>query len=646
MGRSQAPPVRSSTARPTLARRIAHEDAGAVRWLAMPEWVFDVLPPSGARRGGDPAAHAFARNLDTFVREVVQNANDQRIGDRAPEVHFRFRELSGDALRAFCAKIAWPTLLPHLESAGATRGGRAVGRFLAELGRTGRMLVLTIEDRHTVGLTGDEFDEDSHFRALCKDTLYSHKRHTGAGGSYGLGKSVLWSFSALSTVLFNSVLDGDPRGKKSPRLIGRTELPSHRTDGRWYGGSGWFGTAVAAPGGRRAESVWSLEAALEARDLHLERAERATGTSILIVGFRDPTFEEEPSVDQLHESIRTAAARWFWPAMELASPGLRITSGDVDASAEVDAARTFAEAWRGRDSTRTTLEQPGDVVSRSIPIEVPPPREGGGRATRGEARLIVRLAPETSRHPLNGHVAMFRKPGMVVRYWDRSGVAQGMRPFHAILAAGEARDPAHVTDADRIVERFLRDAEPPGHDLWHPTPALKETWKIGYAKAIKQLEDRVTHELRELLTPAPSHGTRGPERLQKRFPIGRRGDSEGEPSAFRFSGLDARFDGERWSFSGAVSPLRRVHGPWEAIVSLNELGDGGTRLDRIAIAEIECETEGAEVRVVDRVAHVEAAAAVDQVAFRGRSTPVRGVDGVVTEIELEVGGRLALTEAR
>lgn len=36
----------------------------------LPRWVFDALPPSGQRRGGDPSEYAFTRTLDTFVREV------------------------------------------------------------------------------------------------------------------------------------------------------------------------------------------------------------------------------------------------------------------------------------------------------------------------------------------------------------------------------------------------------------------------------------------------------------------------------------------------------------------------------------------------------------------------------------------------
>lgn len=604
----------------------------------MPEWVFDVLPPSGARRGGDPAEHAFRHDLDTFVREVVQNANDQRIGAEAPEVHFRLRELARDELRAFLAKLSWPTLSPHLKAAGATKGGRAVGRFLEELERTERMFVLAVEDRHTVGLTGDESDDDSHFRALCKDTLYSHKRHSGAGGSYGLGKSVLWSFSGISTVLFNSVLHEHPRGKRSPRLIGRTELPSHKVGQQWFGGSGWFGAPVEVEGGARAESVWSLEAALDARDLYLAREERATGTTILLVGFRDPTGEDDASGAALEERMRAAAVRWFWPAMEIASPGLRVCVGDASADPDAEVTRPFVEAWRARHAPARALERAGDVVTRTIPIDLPASR-GGDPPRRGEALLVVRLAPEGARHALTGHVAMFRRPGMVVKYWDRSGLAQGMRPFHALLATGEARDPGNASDTDRAVERFLRDAEPPGHDEWHSTPALKENWKPGYAKALEQLRDRVTSELRELLTPKPSYGSRGPERLQRRFPIGKSGSAESEPSAFKFSDLDASFDGTRWTFSGAVAPKTRTHGAWETTVALVELGDRGVRLDEIDIATFDTDTHGARGVVEGGVARVAADASVDRVAFRGTSRPV-AAEGVA-EIMVEVGGRLA-----
>ncbi len=257
-------------------------------------WVFDELPPSGARRGGNPSEHAFRRDLESLVREVVQNANDQSVA--WPRIGFRLRCLEGEALERYLRAIRFDTLEPHLEGASRARGGAALSDFLEGLRRENRALVLDVEDRGTKGLVGHESEGESHFRALCKDTLYSHKSSEAAGGSYGLGKSVLWTFSGLSTVLFNSVLLETLDGQESPRLIGRTELPSHATeDGTWYTGSGWFGRVAKVRGrGTRAESVWGDEARGAAEALRIDRDPDHTGTTNPNRRLpRNPTREEE-----------------------------------------------------------------------------------------------------------------------------------------------------------------------------------------------------------------------------------------------------------------------------------------------------------------------------------------------------------------
>ncbi|MEQ9498733.1 MAG: hypothetical protein RIT81_17780 [Deltaproteobacteria bacterium] len=603
-------------------------------------WICDELPPSEARRGGDPAEHAFKHDLDTFVREVVQNANDQRVGDKAPEVHFAFHALEGDELTTFLDHLAWSTLEPHLKGAADARGGRSIRRSLEELTKTKRLLLLTIEDRNTVGLLGDESSDDSHFRALCKDTLYSHKQQDiAAGGSYGLGKSVLWSFSGLSTVLFNSVLQTHPRGKKSPRLIGRTELPSHVVGKKGYTGSGWFGVPARRAKGERAESLWSLTAALESRGLYLHRNENATGTTILIVGFRDPTLDEAFDPGGFGERIRAAGATWFWPAMETKSPGLTISANEVMADASTDAdIRPFVECWRQRRSRRATLEQPGHVVIRPITVELPAGQDGT-KKTRATALLVVRLAEETSTSQYLGHVAMFRGPGMVVKYWNRAGAAHGMRPFHAILACGVARAPEAPTEEDQRFERFLRDAEPPGHDEWHSTSALKEGWKLGYKKALDLLKERVTQELRDLLVPKPSAGSRGPERLQKRFPIGKRGTRKVDDSPFNITGLAASFEGGRWTFAGTVQPTAATSGPWQASIGLRELGDRGARLEPVLIESLEVETAEVALAFDGEVVRIDAPAGTEAVPFSGTSVAMDAVRGAA-EVVLDVSGSL------
>ena len=61
------------------------------------KWIFDPLPPSESEGGGDPAEHVFDQDLDTFVREVLQNSKDQRLANSEPvRVSFDFFELEDE----------------------------------------------------------------------------------------------------------------------------------------------------------------------------------------------------------------------------------------------------------------------------------------------------------------------------------------------------------------------------------------------------------------------------------------------------------------------------------------------------------------------------------------------------------------------
>ncbi|HYU14524.1 MAG TPA: hypothetical protein VEL05_00565 [Candidatus Acidoferrum sp.] len=569
------------------------------------QWIFDALPPSGARRGGDPASHVFRQSVRTFVREVVQNAGDQACQDGVPEVHFRFHELAGPELDDFLDALGWTTLEPHLEAAARTRGGRAIKAALDDLRRRNRLLVLAVEDRDTVGLTGDELEGESHFRALCKDTLYSHKQTEGAGGSFGLGKSLLWTFSGFSTVLFNSSLSAHLAGQESPRLIGRAELPTHAVGRSQAGftGSGWLGRRVEGGGQPRAESVWSEEARQLAARLRLARTvEESTGTSILVLGFRDPTADGERSVDELAREIRDAVEREFWPATIM--PHRRLVSwvavggqGHRVVPRDFQLAAPFVECYEQRASETPALVAPGDVVVRSIEVDVPARRDRSEPATRGQVRLCVRLFDEESRHELVGNVALFRGPGMVVRYLDRRSLALSARPFHAVLACGAARDPENPLASDHAIERFLRAAEPPGHDDWETTPVLKEEYQRGYAKALETMRRRLDEALKALVVARPRQGRQGPDRLRRHFPLGQRGAGGSGPSAFRFTGLQARFEAGRWSFAGEIRPATSAP-RWACQVRLVAVGEDGSEVRAIPIARMRI-SDSAEFALTD-----------------------------------------------
>jgi hypothetical protein len=603
-------------------------------------WIFDPTPASGKRRGGNPSEYAFEGDLETFVREVIQNANDQRqangdSNDDQIEVELRLFELVGERFEDFKSAIAWPTLSPHLNGARAVDGESLLAQYMQELEETGRMLLLRVEDRNAVGLTGEEFEDRSHFTALCKDDLVSHKQDNSAGGSYGLGKSLLWSFSGLSTVLFCSNLHEDPPGHESPRLIGRSELASHQADTddneQWYTGSGWFGRRVVVHDrAQRAESVWSDGARDLAESLYLSRPS-VSGTSILVTGFRDPTDEVNRPVRDLVSSMHDAAGKFFWPALTRSYDELAVEVGSEDevfevTPDEVSEIAPFVECYRKLDNATLDVEEfrdPGSIIRREIPFEIPERRDGKHHGTTGRVTLIVRLASGVEEKDLLDHVAMVRGPGMVVRYWRKSNLSMGARPFHAVLLAGHAHPPEHrEPGVDADTENFLRASEPPGHDKWKSTQALKSAYKRGYATALINLHQKITKVLKSLVVAQPASGKRGPDKLRKRFPLPsvQEPDTPNPPAArpFHFQQFQATFDGERWHFEGSVH-TDEEHDGWRLQLSLWSVSEEGEQLANIGIEGLSPGSIPRSMQISEPTAELVFDSTVSELQFSGRS---------------------------
>ncbi len=235
---------------------------------------------------------------------------------------------------------------------------------------------------------------------------------------------------------------------------------------------------------------------------------------------------------------------------------------------------------------------------------------------------------------------------MVIDYWDRSHVAVNACPFHAALICGEARNPRNPTAVDSALEEFLRLAEPPAHDDWQSTEKLREAYKQGYLKAIKQLKADVKDVLANLTTPETSGSERGPDRLSRRFPIdprGRGGLSGGSGrgiSPLHFHDLDGEFVDDRWRFTGTIEPSVQTHDGWDCVVSLHRLGEGGDRLDVVPLSELTVESFDTTIEELDggRFA-IDAGKSISNVEFTGRSAVVDDAADI-GEVELGLKGTL------
>jgi transcriptional regulator with XRE-family HTH domain len=513
-------------------------------------WWFRPAPADGGRDFGNANIFATPPDIPTLVRELGQNSSDaaQRIGSSPARVHMRYAliELTKGSSQydKFLNVIDFPRLRAHIERAGQGRA-RVSAKLrdgLRRIDSEESLFLLRADDYGTIGLPGEELDptaddegqRSSPYAALVRNNLDNWKQTSLDGGSFGLGKAVLWNCSDLSTVLFASRIPGEARGM---RVVGRTELTWHAWGGRQWAGPGWFGTAELG------HSLWINESEF-LRELQLDRestlppgvdVHAVGGTSALVLAFKDPEAEARPDINTLMTEISRAAAENFFPA--IISDRLRVrvehlVDGQLRSAVDVDPDRfvpEFCDSLRKHRAGEVTeeLERPGEVTRKVITLRVPGTREDAEglepytTEMSAQCYLLVRLdenEAEGADPKLANTVAMVRGRNMVTQYLNRDGVAMGARTFHAILLAGDA---AGTDPGQLAAEQFLRLAEPPAHSDWSYQPALKVNFKPGSKQRLKDLKDDITKALREAVKPEVVAEDEGPEELRRLLQFGK-----------------------------------------------------------------------------------------------------------------------------
>jgi hypothetical protein len=557
------------------------------------DWIFDPLPASGAVHGGLAQAQVFENTIDSFVREVLQNARDQRVSNEPVRVRFLLEELADADLDEFLNAIQWSALREHLDAVAAADQITISPRIRAnlhELDNHGRLRLMRIDDFGTKGLTGGEDESDSNFNALCRHTLVTSGGRRESGGSFGLGKSVLWRFSGVSTVLFASTLSDPPMRL---RFFGRTLLTYHKTPSGDWEGSGWLGATQQRVNGSRAVSVFDAEAQALTDAARLAREDTTPGTSILVLSFDDPTRETDPEVPDLCREIVESTARWFWPALqagqlEVAVEG-RVGAGTVySASADItDEIRPFVKAQEAAAADDARVGEPGQVAERVVGLNVPAQRPEQVRdplaSAKASGRLRLRLA-ETDETAHANTVALQRGTGMVVQYFvpRRRSIAE--QAFHASLTMGLA----HGADAsDKAAEQFLRAAEPVAHQSWvSTTDRIHAEYQLGASKGLRDFEEEIALSIADMLREPPPDSAKGPEALRRLFPIPGIGGGSVTREPFRLTNAVAVLHDDRWRFSGSYSRSSDTPDAWRFRVALELDQEDGTAGERIAIESL------------------------------------------------------------
>jgi hypothetical protein len=578
-------------------------------------WCFDPVPPSGARQGGDPAQFVFEPDLSALVRETLQNSNDQlAVGAEQVVVALREVRLDGARLRRLQEAFDWGTLRTHVASVEV-----AADRF-----RTGLEMMdgdsipgLWIEDRGTTGLVGEEMGS-GNFAALCRDRLFSEKQRAEAGGSFGLGKAVLWRFSTVSTVAFYSrIAEGPHAGRE--RFIIKTSLPFHETpNGGEHAGDGWYGRIEESDRGARAVSLWDQQARAAASQLDARPfVEGETGTSILILGFDDPAVEAPGADDGIEARLRSEARRSFWPALSRDRLGVSVGTSLIGLQdATVEARLSAMLATYDRFGEVSQLTNPEQIVVERITARIPAARNGEHPALDVVADVVIQLARDDEEDV--GLLWCFRRPGMIIERRDLRQISLAARPFRALLICGEAvRD---EPDNRSELEVFLKTAEPPSHDRWAPTPRLKERYKTGWKVGLQRLMSAADEAVRKHVAITTETSEGGPEKLRRLFKVGTVGGGRAE-SEFHFRDLRAEVVRGAWHFHAKVLPNLPTKSAWNTVVDVEFPEERGRGSSRGTIAAVD--VEGADHELVDGRAHIAAPPGTEYVDIHGRTDPRR-----------------------
>lgn len=408
------------------------------------QWVFENNPPMGGATG-----EAFTNTLassgmspaSVLAREAVQNSVDAHAeGEQKVRVDFVAKALSGNPKRAFVEAAGLNRIASRADKLGFKEPN-----CIGTLDKDGVALnLLYINDYNTTGLQGDPDDSDSKFVRFLLSLGDGGKEHTehGTGGSYGFGKSVYSSNSAILTIYaYSRTLDGS--GKPTSILFGCGYYRKHKHDDAGYTGRAWYGVDATGPGANAQQIVRPFRDA-EADALAVKlgfdaRGDDQFGTSVLIV---------DAMVDVA--GILTGIEDWWWPRLLSALLDIQV----VDATGEVSYPRP-----RKREDLRPFLEA-FETATKKSPADGKrtfyKPFNRSEESDIGACGFVVigqndSNVPTVPEERLDS-VALIRSPLMVVSYYRQWNIGT------PALAGAFL--------ADDAIDDILRAAEPPAHDRW------------------------------------------------------------------------------------------------------------------------------------------------------------------------------------
>jgi hypothetical protein len=443
-------------------------------------WLFHVSDPMGGAVGeayantlaspGMPPAHVLAR-------EAIQNSVDAGNGKKVA-VRFRSDSLSGARKATFVEAAGLSDIAARTEELKLTGPN-----CLHTLDKPRAAIpLLYVEDYNAVGLSGQAHDDNSNFYRLLLslgDRSEVRTAQGSRGGSYGFGKSVYSSSSAIRTIFAYTRFQTDD-GNEVTRVFGCGYFVSHAFKKAKYSGRAWLGSKDRKDelGRVVVDPLEGVAADSLAKKLGFTiRNDGELGTSILIVDAAVNT-----------ETVIRGVEEWWWPRLEDGKLDVEIQDPDgtlhYPKPKKNEALRPFIEAFeiaKGRAAAKAGNQkfapfnrEDGIAMGTCGFVVVPVAKDG--------TTLVVQS------NRLNS-VALIREPQMVVAY-------------HVVSQALPSVVGVYLAPEEKTVEAILRKSEPPAHDRWDPDSTNLRDDSGKNQRLVKSILSRIQQGLRRFQTEA------------------------------------------------------------------------------------------------------------------------------------------------
>lgn len=439
---------------------------------------------------GGAAGEAYANTLKSpgmhpehvLARESIQNSVDAGINGLKVKVCFRASALTGAKKQVFVEAAGLHTIAARASAL------ELAPNCLGMLDKPKKALqLLYVEDYNAEGLSGDPHDKGSNFYRLLLSLGDRSKSRTarGTGGSYGFGKSVYSSSSAIQTIFAYTRFRTGNGDEECTRIFGCGYYASHEFKKTMYSGRAWLGSKERTDDKGRAIVDPLQDAKADALALKLGfkvRVQGECGTSILIV---------DAAVNV--PAIVVGVEDWWWPRLVENKLDVEVydTAGElhIPRPKKNPALKPFIDAFdiarvRAEPKTGTQkfnrLNNEGAIALGACGFVVVPADAHGATVVPSERCNTV---------------ALIRAPLMVVAYKSFSETSPPV--IGAYIAA----------EFDQV-DLALKKSEPPAHDRWDPESTnLRDENGLG-RRLVEAILSRIKGGLKrfqsEAAPPAPA----------------------------------------------------------------------------------------------------------------------------------------------